>query len=192
MTAKPEPKPWTPNDRERLFIHEMIDPRARITEAAIRAGYSAKTAAQAGSRLFNDVKIRALIDAERKKFWEAKAMTREELVAEVSNIARFSMGRVLHVTKDGDPFIDLSKADPDDLAAIAEATIEDFTVGRGDDARDVRRVKIKPFSKLQAMDLMAKVSGWLKDGEVKVDVTIDFASAMAEAERRVAKAREQQ
>lgn len=193
MTAKPkEPKPWEPNNMQRAFIMEMVDPRMKGAEAARRAGYAAKSANVTASQLLSNPNISAAIAAERKKFWDAKAMSREEMVAEISNIARFDMGRILHVTKDGDPFIDLSKADEDDMRALGAVEVEDFTLGRGDDARDVRRVKAKPFDKLKALDLLAKVQGHLKDPSVKVDITIDFASEMAEAEKRVAKAREQQ
>lgn len=192
MTSSSDPKPWTPNGMQRIFIMEMVDPRMKATEAARRAGYAQKSAHVTGSQLLSNPNISAAIAEERKKFWDAKAMSREEMVAEISNIARFDMGRILHVTSDGDPFIDLSKADADDLRALGAVEVEDFTLGRGDDARDVRRVKAKPFDKLKALDLLAKVQGHLKDPSVKVDITIDFASEMAEAEKRVAKAREQQ
>jgi phage terminase small subunit len=168
----------------------MVDPRMKGAEAARIAGSPERSARQQAHKWLTNSDISAAIATERKKFWEAKAMSREEMVAEISNIARFDMGRILHVTKDGDPFIDLSKADADDMRALGAVEVEDFTLGRGDDARDVRRVKAKPFDKLKALDLLAKVQGHLKDPSVKVDVTIDFASAMAEAESRVAKARE--
>lgn len=192
MTAKPEPKPWKPTNQQRLFIEAMVDPRMKGAEAARIAGSPEGSARQQAHKWLTNSDISAAIAAERKKFWDAKAMSREEMVAEISNIARFDMGRILHVTKDGDPFIDLSKADEDDMRALGAVEVEDFTIGRGDDARDVRRVKAKPFDKLKALDLLAKVQGHLKDPSVKVDITIDFASEMAEAEKRVAKAREQQ
>lgn len=188
MTAKS--KPWIPNDRERLFIHEMIDPRMKGAEAARRAGYAEGSANVTASKMLANPNISDAIAVERQKYWSAKAMSREEMVAEISNIARFDMGRVVHVTSDGDPFIDLSKADADDMRALAAVEVEDFVVGRGDDARDVRRVKAKPFDKLKALDLLAKVNGHIVT-KVDVNHSGNFADFMAAAELREQAAKKQ-
>jgi hypothetical protein len=44
---------------------------------------------------------------------------------------------------DGYPVLDYSELTRDQAAALVEVTVEDFKDGRGDDARDVRRVKFK-------------------------------------------------
>jgi phage terminase small subunit len=44
---------------------------------------------------------------------------------------------------DGDPYLHFSGLTRDQAAALAEVTVDDFTDGRGEDAREVRRVRFK-------------------------------------------------
>lgn len=179
-------------DQQQRFVEEY--PKDfNATQAAIRAGYSPKTAGQQGHRLLKDVEIQqalALHEEQARQLAEKRSalavMDRAEVLMELSRVARFNMGRILHVTPDGDPYIDLSKASEDDLAAIAEAQVEDFIVGRGDDARDVRRVKIKPHSKLHALELLAKHYGLLVE-RVEVKVDEQSATLLEQARQRAIK-----
>ena len=52
------------------------------TQAAIRAGYSSKTAAQQASRLLRNVKVRQAIAARQKQLAEKRAWDVERLVEE--------------------------------------------------------------------------------------------------------------
>src|SRR6185369_13319334 len=81
------------------------------------------------------------------------------IVNEVSKIAFFNAANYLKVTSDGDPYIDLSEMTVEDMSAIAETTLEDFLDGRGEDARDVRRVKVKTHDKIAALSLLARIFG---------------------------------
>ena len=47
----------------------------------------------------------------------------------------------------------------DDWAAISEVQTEDYVDGRGEDARSVKKVKVKMHDKLRALDAMAKHVG---------------------------------
>jgi len=159
------------------------------TRAAKEAGYAEKSAHSQAHDLLKKPEISARINLVRAERWKALHMEDDELLAEAAKIARFNIGRILHVTPDGDPYIDLSKADDDDLAAITEVSIEDFTDGREVDdegntiKRDVRRVKAKAPNKLQALSLLMKQRGLLTD---KLEVTAGegFAEAMEAALRR--------
>jgi phage terminase small subunit len=63
----------------------------------------------------------------------------------------------------GEPVIDLSSMTRDQAAAINEVTVEDFKDGRGEDARDVRRVKFKLSDKRAALVDIGKHLGMFKD-----------------------------
>jgi len=52
---------------------------------------------------------------------------------------------------DGDPYLDFSKLTRDQAAALAEVTVEDFKDGRGEDARNVRKVRFKLADKKGAL-----------------------------------------
>lgn len=93
------------------------------------------------------------------------------VVKEVANIAFANMSNYLHITDGGDPYIDLSNCTFDQLAAIQEVTVEDFTEGRGDDARDVRRIKLKLHPKLDALEKLMKYLQLYAPERVDVNVT---------------------
>lgn len=172
----------TLNARQEAFCQSYAR-CANATKAAKEAGYSDRTSYAQGHRLLKDAEIEARIAAIRAERWKALHMSDDELLAEAAKIGRFNLGRMIHITDQGEPYIDLSKATEDDMAALAEVSIEDFVDGRGDDARDVRRVKVKAPSKLAAISLLMKHRGLLTD---KLEVTAGegFADAMEAALRR--------
>lgn len=69
--------------RKRLFAESYLaNPNA--TEAAIKAGYSKKTARSQGQRLLTDVDIRALVE----KRVEEAIITADEILTDVKSIAK--------------------------------------------------------------------------------------------------------
>lgn len=153
------------------------------TNAAIRAGYAPKGARTAASRLLADPDIAAQIKAVVEGDLNKIEITREKWLAEVAKVGFFNMGDALHVTGEGDPFIDLSKLSREQMAAIAEAEVHDYTDGRGDDARNVRKVKVKAHSKLGALETIGKHFGFLKE-RVEISADTDFFEAMLAARAR--------
>ena len=59
----------------------------------------------------------------------------------------------------GERVVDLSQASRDHMAAVQEITVEDYKDGRGKDARDVRRVKLKLHDKKSALVDMGREIG---------------------------------
>lgn len=176
------------NPREARFAQEYVQD-LNATKAAARAGYSAKTAYAKGSQLLKKVEVRAEVDRLLLCAMEAKIMSASETLAELSKVARSSFRGFTHVTPDGDPYLDLSKAGADDLDAIAEMSIEDFTDAREVDdegntiKRDVRRVKVKQHNKIAALTTLAKYHGLLLE-KVEHSVSENFAETMAKAMAR--------
>jgi phage terminase small subunit len=162
------------------------------TRAAKEAGYSEKTAYSSGGRLLKRVEVVARVKALRDAKFRSLHMQTDELLALVAGQARGVMGKLIHVTPDGDPYVDLSKADELDLAHVTEVMIEDFTDGREIDEegnvikRDVRRVKVKIASPDSARSTLMKHHGLLRE---KLELTVDesFAAVM-EAQQRKADA----
>jgi len=92
------------------------------------------------------------------------------------------ISRFMRVSPDGDPIIDLSQCTPEDLGLLAEATVEAFTEDRGEDARDLRRIKIKPENKLAALAALGKQLGLGEKAEEKS--VCRLAQAIAEINGR--------
>lgn len=96
--------------QRRLFVDAYVE-CLNATEAAKRAGYSAKTARQQGSRLLTSVDVREAID----KGLEARQMGKAEVLVRLADMASASMedfvepqkGRGLKI---GAGVIDLKKA----------------------------------------------------------------------------------
>jgi phage terminase small subunit len=144
--------------KQRKFCSEyVVDLNA--TQAAIRAGYSAKTARSQASDLLTKPDIQEGIREAQKALASTLSITPEKVLKEWGNIAFANMQDFTRVTPEGDPYVDLSECTREQMAALSETQVEDFTEGRGDDARNVRRVKIKFHSKTQALDALSRHLG---------------------------------
>lgn len=136
--------------KQSLFVREyLIDLNA--TQAAIRAGYSAATAYSIGNENLSKPEIAAAIAAASEKRAEKLEITAERVLAELALIGFANMNDYIRTTDDGDAFVDLSALTREQAAAISEITVEDFKDGRGEDARDVRKVKFKLSDKRAAL-----------------------------------------
>jgi len=126
-------------------------------DAHERAGF-ARSDANA-TRLFQrpDVAERAKYLA--KEAAERAAVSVERTLREYAAVGYANMANYMKVGDDGDPYLDFSEVSPEQAAALAEVVVEDFKDGRGDDARDVRRVKFKLHNKIAALDSIAKHLG---------------------------------
>lgn len=147
--------------QERFVAEYLIDLNA--TQAAIRAGYSAKTASSQGERLLRNVEVAKAIANAQKARSARTEITQDRVLKELAKLGFANMQDYMSVTQEGEPFADLSKLTRDQAAAITEFTVEDFTEGRGDDARDVRRVKFKLADKRAALVDIGKHLGMFKD-----------------------------
>ena len=103
------------NPKQQRFVAEYVKD-LNATQAAIRAGYSAKTAGPAASRMLANVKIAAAVAVKQGKIAEKLEITAEALIRDVAEIgdlakrdgvyasalkSRDMLGRVL---RDANPF----------------------------------------------------------------------------------------
>lgn len=103
--------------------------------------------------------VRAAIAEKLHEVMSRYEVTTDRVVQEIAKVGFANMGDYIQLTSDGEPYIDLSGLSPEQMAAIAEVTVEDFKEGRGEDARDVRRVKFKLHDKLSGLDKLMKRLG---------------------------------
>ncbi len=163
---------WNPTAKQQRFIEEYpVDFNG--TKAAERAGYSKKTAGQQASRLLKNVKIQAAIQKRIGKLTTKAEVSVERILNELVKVGFANLQDYIRVTTDGDPYVDLSEMTEYQAAALQEITVEDFKDGRGDNARDVRRVKIKMLDKLSALEKLGKYLGMFLDrlkieGDLKI------------------------
>lgn len=154
-------------DKQARFVDEyMVDLNA--TQAAIRAGYSAKTAADIGRQLLRKTPVAVAIAERQRALSERTGVTAERVIEELAKIGFANMLDYMRSNPNGDPYLDFSQITREQAAALAEVTVEDFKDGRGEDARDVRRVKFKLHDKRAALVDLGKHLGLFKE---KVEVT---------------------
>lgn len=156
----------------------MIDMNA--TQAAIRAGYSPKTAKLTGHRLITDDNVQRLIEEKRAAASKRVQVTLDDILLEYKRIAFSGMSKFVRINDEGEPEVDLSRCTPEDLDLLAETQIEAFT--ENDGARQVRRVKIKTLDRLKALETLGKHLGL---GDKAANETQDrLALALIEISKR--------
>lgn len=158
------------NGKQQRFIDEYLTD-FNATQAAIRAGYSKRTAGSQGFDLLKKPEIQSAIQAKQKELAAKSGITRERIVAEVARLA-FSDPRRLF-DKDGrlKPITDL-----DDETAGAIAGVDVVETG-GDAPVTVKKIKL--WDKNSALEKLLKHLG-MEDGKAAweqapgVTVKLDF------------------
>lgn len=117
-----------------LFIKAMVNNGGNATQAAITAGYSAKTAKQAGSRLLTHVDVKAAIAKTRGAALTAADLTIERTLREVARLSFFDPARCYDVHGNLLPVPDM---DEDTRAAVAGLEVTEEFSGKGDSRESV-------------------------------------------------------
>ena len=114
-------------------------------------------------------------------------VTPARVIEELARMAFANMLDYMSVTADGDAYVDLSQMTREQAAAVSEVIVEDFMDGRGDKARQVRRVRFKLADKRAALVELAKQLG-MGEPRVRVEVGISPADILRAVEERSAEA----
>ena len=159
--------------RQAKFVKEyLVDLNAAA--AAIRAGYSARTAKEIGYENLTKPHIAAEIarqQAERSQRLEVDA---DRVVQELAKVAFSNMADYMSVGVHGDPVLDWSVLTRNQAAALREVTVETYTDGHGEEALGVKRVKFRLADKIAALDKLARHLGVYNDTlELKGRVTLE-------------------
>lgn len=154
-----EKQPFTP--KQKMFVKEyLIDLNA--TQAAIRAGYSKKTASEQSSRLLGNVKISEAIKSAIEKRSERTELTMDRVLLEYKRLALLDIRKAFDADGELKPIHEL---DDDTAAAIAGIESEDQYEGVGTDRKKVGVLrKLKLADKRGALqDVMRHLGGFGKD-----------------------------
>jgi phage terminase small subunit len=154
------------SEKHQRFVEEyLIDLNA--TQAAIRAGYSEKTAYAQGSALLKHVEVKKAISAAKKARAERMAISQDRVLLELARIAYFDIRKT--VDKNGAP-IPIEQLDDDTAAAIGGIDVlEQFEMMDGERVPVGLLKKYKVFDKNTALANAMRHLGMLKDS-LKVDL----------------------
>lgn len=137
------------------FVEEyLIDLNG--TQAAIRAGYSPKTANEQAARLLANVSIREKISKAMAERSRRTGINQDRVLIELAKIALVNPKHLI----DFKNATVLERATEEDMAAIASVKVKTIP-GKGGENGIEREVKL--YDKLRALELVGKHLGMFKD-----------------------------
>lgn len=140
--------------KQQRFVDEyLIDLNA--TQAAVRAGYSAKTAEVQGPRLLGNVGVAEAIRAGQARIADKLHVTQEAVVKELARIGFSNMRDFASFNADGVTLKDLEEMDEDAARCVAEVS---QTVTKEGGA-----IRFKLHDKKGALDSLARHLGMFQD-----------------------------
>lgn len=152
-------------EKQKRFIAEyMIDLNA--TRAAIRAGYSPKTANEQGARLLANVSIQTELQKAMAARSKRTGISQDRVVQELARIAFVNPKDVID-TKTGEV---VENASPDDLACIQSVKVKTMDGDKG--FSEEREIKLN--DKLRALEMLGKHLGMWND-KVNLDVDAELS-----------------
>jgi phage terminase small subunit len=151
MTADKKPAKLTP--KQARFVEEYLTD-LNATQAAIRAGYSEKTAPVIASQNLKKVNVQAAIQAAQLKLSEKTGITQERVLNELSKIAFADQRRVMKWGAGGVTLLESKDLSDDDAAIVSE--VSETTTATGGS------LKLKTHDKVGALKLLGEHLGLFK------------------------------
>ncbi len=158
------------NPKQLRFLRAYLLNGGNATQAAIKAGYSKKTAYAQGCRLLKHADVRKAIAGERAKSAKKFDISKERIESELARVGFSDLGRAFSGPR---KLLAVTEMDEDTRRALAGV---DVVRRPGGDVVE----KVKLHDKLKALELLAKMGGHLKE-KVEVEGQLNFARLVAEA-----------
>lgn len=151
------------------------------------AGY--KTSSGYGN-IFDSPTIQKEILRRQKEIRERYEVDYDKIIGEIAKLAFSNPTDYLMIDEEGYVSIRLDQANLHQLAALGEITIETYMEGKGPNAQEVKRVKVKPWNKLTALETLMKHAGLSKE-KTSNAVNINLMDRIDAARKRVARGTEE-
>lgn len=161
-------------DKQKRFCEEyLIDLNA--TQAAIRAGYSPKTAEQTASRLLRNVKVQEYIAKRQKELSRSTEITQERVIKELALIAFSNNADYAHVVEKkmqveaGGALVDVLDKDgkPVMYRTVEPVLTEELTEEQKRALAVIKKgrdgLEVKSCDKVKALELLGKHLGIFTD-----------------------------
>jgi phage terminase small subunit len=169
----------TLNPKQIRFCKEyVVDCNGK--QAAIRAGYSKKTAAEQAARLLTNVNVKKYIQWLQDELSEKTGVKAEDVIKEFALIAFANIQDFIQADNE---IVDISKIARDKAAAVEsiQTTVNVTTNKKGSKEYETQNIKLKMHSKLSALENLGKHLGvFREDNQQKGDslqVLVDTINA---------------
>lgn len=155
-------------EKQRVFLDVYLSSGFNAGEAAARAGFCAdiprddkfeRACGAVGRRIIKNKAIEHAIQLACDYHAEREKINVSVLINELKHIAMSNMGDYFVNDGNGDPRLQMpGDHERGKLAALSEITVESYEEGRGDNKREVKRIKMKTHNKLEAIEKLFKVA----------------------------------
>lgn len=163
--------------KQRRFIEEyLIDLNA--TQAAIRSGYSEKTAYAIGIENLKKPQIASAIQSAMERRSDRTAVSQEKVVRELARVAFASVGKIMEDTNGGL----MNNLSNDDLAAVSCVKTKTSKYPNSDEEITDREIRF--HDKIKALELLGKHLGIFTEnisirGALPITIVDDIGAADA-------------
>lgn len=169
--------------KQHLFVLEYRKD-LNATQAAIRAGYSKKTAGQIGDRLLKNVQIRNMVAGATARQAERAELSAVRVLEEMRRLGFSNVKNLFDENGDLRPIHTLSDEDAACIAGI-EVVMKNATAG---DGKVDRVLKVKVWDKPKVMEMLGKHFALLVE-HVKIEASDEALQALYAGRERAAKAK---
>lgn len=157
--------------KQQRFVEEyLIDLNA--TQAAIRAGYSARNAGKIGPELLGKTRVAEAVSKAIATRSRRTGINQDRVLRELAKVAFVNAADVIDI----DEAALRSDANRDDTAAIASVKVKTIPTEAG----DIVEREVKTYDKLKALELIGKHLGMFKD-KVDMNVEVNLADVLKKA-----------
>lgn len=148
--------------KQQRFVDEyLVDLNA--TQAAIRAGYSEKSAYSQAHDLLKKPEIEAAVAAARLEQSDRTGVTADRVIRELAAIAFGDLRDVASWRADALTLIDSAELAPEAAAAVREVVAYTTTTDHGESSTTTTRVQIRQHDKIAAIRLLGQHLGLFKE-----------------------------
>lgn len=169
---------------EELFCRKYVAFDGNGTRAAKAAGAPLAGAHNWASKKLRLIKIQqriAKLEAEQLSKYE---VSQAHILSELSKMGFANMDDYIRVNEEGLPITDFSELTRSQAAAITSITVDTYVEGRGDEAREVRRVKFTLADKPKSLELLGRHLKMFTDN-VNVTNLDELAATISERRSRL-------
>lgn len=147
------------NEKQQRFVQEyLVDLNG--TQAAIRAGYSPKTAPSQASRLLTNAKVTEALQAARARIGRKLEVTQERILQELARIAFADVRDLFTWDEESASYVPSANLTDDQAAAVSAIEAETTRFTRDDGTVETKiKLKLKTYDKKGALDSLAKHLG---------------------------------
>lgn len=157
--------------KQKRFVEEYLCD-LNATAAAIRAGYSSKTAYSIGEENLKKPEIKNAIDKAMAERSRRTGINQDRVLRELAKVAFVNLADVINM----DEATIRGDANREDTAAIASVKVKRIPTENG----DITEREVKTYDKLKALELLGKHLGMFKD-KLDVNLDVNLADLLKEA-----------